>query len=192
LANITKHDIRREYAAWAATPKRLKATLGLPLSKTAFADMKGINPRTLTRWEAQDDFKEMVRQRRVELANSAPNSAVAAVGPARPVAHGTALKKFETPAPADLSDDPVYDPSMSQDEVRYHQVKDTLLSLAANGNQGAIDLYMKHYGKPFIEAEQKFGNMFPDMTDEQLEAEVVKLLGAEKISRALAMKAAFS
>jgi hypothetical protein len=168
-----------------ATPKRLKVSLNLPQTKQAFANMKGVSVRTLTRWEAAADFAQLVRQRQVEIANSGPNSAVSAVGPARPAKHGTAVKKFEPPAPVTVVDDPVYRETLSSDELRYQQVKDTLLSLAANGNQGAIDLYMKHYGRPFIEAEQKFGNMFPGMSDEELEAEIVRMLGPARISKHL-------
>lgn len=186
MANIPKHHIQKEYASWVATPKRLKVSLGLPQTKQAFADMKGLSVRTLTRWENLESFQELVKQRQVELANSSPNSAVRAVGPPRPAQHGNALKKFEIDAAATITDDPVYDERLTPDEVSYRQVKDTLLRLASDGNQGAIDLYMKHYGKPFIEAEQKAGTMFPSMSDEQLEAEILRLIGDERISNYLA------
>jgi hypothetical protein len=152
--------------------------------------MKGVSVRTLTRWESLDAFQELVKQRQLELANSSPNSTVRAVGPPRPAQHGNALKKFEVDAPATISDDPVYDERLTPDEISYRQVKDTLLRLASDGNQGAIDLYMKHYGKPFIEAEQKAGTMFPSMSNEQLEAEILSIIGDERISEHLAERAA--
>lgn len=188
MANIPKHHIQKEYASWVATPKRLKVSLSLPQTKQAFADMKGVSVRTLTRWEQAEGFQELVRQRQVELANSGPNSTVRAVGPVRPASHGNALKKFEVDEPAKMEDDPVYDKNLSPDEVSYFQVKDTLLRLASDGNQGAIDLYMKHYGKPFIDAEQKAGTLFPNMTNEQLESEILSLIGDERISEHLASR----
>lgn len=185
MANIPKHHVQKEYASWVATPKRLKVSLGLPQTKQAFADMKGVSVRTLTRWEATDGFQELVKQRQIELANSSPNSTVRAVGPNRPATHGNALKKFEVDPPATLKDDPVYDKNLSPDEISYRQVKDTLLKLASDGNQGAIDLYMKHYGKPFIDAEQKAGTMFPNMSNEVLEVEILSMIGDERISQYL-------
>lgn len=190
MANIPKHQVQKEYASWLATPKRLKVSLSLPQTKLAFAEMKGISPRTLTRWEANEGFKELVSQRQIQLANSSPNSTVRSVGPVRPESHGNALKKYEVSEPATLVDDPVYDRSLSPDEVSYLQVKDTLLRLASDGNQGAVDLYMKHYGKSFIENEQKAGTLFPNLSDEALESEVLRLIGDERIVEYLAAKAA--
>lgn len=182
MPNIAKYDVKREYASWMATPSRLKTSLKLPSTKKDFADMKGVSVRTLNRWEQEESFQTLVQQRRMELANATPNSTVSAVGPPRPAMHGTATKKYEAPRAAELADDPAYDPTLTPDEQKYQQVKDTLVGLAMNGNQGAIDLYMKHYGKPFIESEQKFGKMFPSMNDEELEAEIINLIGAERIS----------
>jgi len=190
MANIPKHHVQKEYASWVATPKRLKVSLGLPQTKQSFADMKGVSVRTLTRWENLSDFQELVKQRQLELSNSTPNSTVRAVGPPRPAQHGNALKKFHVEPPANMQDDPVFDERLSPDEVSYRQVKDTLLRLASDGNQGAIDLYMKHYGKPFIDAEQKAGTMFPNMTNELLESEILSLIGDERISSYLAEKVA--
>lgn len=192
MPNIAKHDVKREYASWVATPSRLKISLKLPSTKTDFADMKGVSVRTLNRWEQLKDFQELVHQRRMELANATPNSTVSAVGPPRPAKHGNATKKYEAPRPAEISDDPAYDPSLSPDEQKYQQVKDTLVEMAMSGNQGAVDLYMKHYGKPFIESEQKFGKMFPSMSDEELEDEIVRIIGTEKISKVLTRMAAFA
>lgn len=180
-----KHNIREEYASWLATPKRLKSSLNLPATKQAFAEMKGVNVRTLSRWEKQPDFEKLVEQRRMSVSGMAPNATVAAVGPPRPATHGNALKKFEKEAPATLENDPVYDPSLSPDELRYQQVKDTLLGLATDGNQQAIDLYMKHYGKPFVEAEQRSAKLFPSMSDDELANEVIRLIGKERIKSLL-------
>lgn len=187
-----KHGIRNEYAAWLATPKRLKTSLNLPTSKRAFADMKGVNEKTLQRWEKQESFQTLVEQQKRRLAGSAPNSAVAAVGPPRPVTHGNALRKLAPLEPAGMSDDPVFDETLSDDELGYRQVKDTLIGMARDGSSQAIDLYMKHYGRPFVEAEQASGRMFPNMSDEELVNEVCRLLGRDVMSGFLAREAALA
>jgi hypothetical protein len=179
MANIPKTSVKYEYATWLATPARLKTSFNLPRTKRDFAHLKGVNPRTLSRWEAQEPFQELVRQRRIEVSHSAPNSTVTSIGGPRPATHKNALRKFETPPAVVESDDPVWDETLSEDEQRYQQVKDTLVRMAMDGNQGAIDMYMKHYGKPFIDAEQKSGNLFPNMSDGELASEVCRLLGMD-------------
>lgn len=181
MPNIAKNTVKHEYASWLATPRRLKASLSLPATKKDFAHMKGVNPRTLSRWEAQEDFQRLVEQRKMELANATPNSTVAAIGGPKPKSHGNA-KVAEVPEPAVMSDDPVWDSGLSEDEQKYAQVKDTLVRMAMDGNQGAIDLYMKHYGKPFIDAEQKAGFLFPDLSDEALVNEICVMLGPEVLA----------
>lgn len=186
MANTPKHNIRNEYASWLATPQRLRVSLNLPKTKTEFAQMKGVNVKTLARWEKSEGFSEIVEQRKNDALNNVTNSAVAAVGPPRPVTHGTALKNLKKLAPATIEDDPVWDEDLSPDEQRYRQVKDTLVKMAMDGSQQAIDLYLKHYGKPFIAAEQTDGSMFESMSDEQLLREIVRLAGVERISEVVA------
>jgi len=190
VANTPKHTIRNEYASWLATPHRLRVSLNLPKNKTAFSDMKGVSMRTLTRWEKMEDFQEIVEQRKNEMLNNVPNAAVAAVGPPRPVKHATALKHMKVLEPATIEDDPVWDEELSPDEFRYRQVKDTLVKMAMDGSQQAIDLYLKHYGKPFIAAEQQDGSLFEGMSDEQLLREIVRLAGVERLSEVVALVAA--
>lgn len=163
-----KYNIKHEYINWLATPKRELIANNLPTTKQAFADLKGVSRRTLSRWEQQEDFQEIVRQRKAERINDV----VEAIGPPRPATHGTKLKSLETP--------------VLSEEDKYLQVKDTLVEMATKGNQGAIDMYMKHYGRSFVEAEQASGTLFANMSDDELLQEVFKLLGAERVSSALA------
>jgi hypothetical protein len=186
VANTPKHNIRNEYASWLATPQRLRVSLNLPTNKTAFAEMKGVNVKTLTRWEKSPGFSDIVEQRKNEALNNVTNSSVAAIGPPRPVTHGTALKNLRKLEPATITDDPVWEEELSPDEFRYRQVKDTLVKMAMDGSQQAIDLYLKHYGKPFIAAEQSDSSMFENMSDEELLREVVRLAGIERISEVVA------
>jgi hypothetical protein len=169
-----KNNVKNEYITWLATPKRELIANDLPTTKKAFAALKGVSQRTLTRWEGDEDFKEILRQRR----NERVNDIVEAIGPPRPVTHATALKKYEVPE-VKLSE-----------EDKYLKVKDTLVDMATQGSQGAIDMYMKHYGKSFVEAEQASGLLFSNMSDDELLQEVFKLLGVEKVSSALALAVA--
>ena len=162
-----KYNIKHEYINWLATPKRELIANNLPTTKQAFADLKGVSRRTLSRWEQQEDFQEIVRQRKAERINDV----VEAIGPPRPATHGTKLKSLETP--------------VLSEEDKYLQVKDTLVEMATKGNQGAIDMYMKHYGKPFVEAEQRSAKLFPSMSDDELANEVIRLIGKERIKSLL-------
>jgi hypothetical protein len=190
VANTPKNAVRDEYASWLATPRRLKVSLNLPLTKKAFAEFKGVNQRTLTRWEGDGAFQEIVEQRKMVYLNSMPNSTISKdVGPPRPVTHGTALKRLTPFEPVSAADDPVFDASVSADEQRYMQVKDTLVRMAMDGNQQAIDLYMKHYGKPFVEAEQRSSKLFAHLSDDDLRAQVLKLIGLEFVSNFFAQHA---
>jgi hypothetical protein len=169
-----KHVVKNEYINWLATPRRELIAQGLPTTKKAFASLKGVNERTLQRWEAEEDFKAILAQRKEEKILDV----VEAIGPPRPITHGNALKKFSEPTVA------------VTEEEKYLKVKDTLVGLATQGNQGAIDMYMKHYGKSFVEAEQAAGTLFANMSDDELVQEVFSLLGIEKVSSVLAAKIA--
>jgi hypothetical protein len=185
--------IRQEYAAWCATPRRLRVQLGLPVSKREFSELKGVNERTLQRWDKLDSHRELVEQKRKKFAGQVENAAIsAAIGPPRPETHGNALKKYQTLDVATIEDDPVWQPELSKDELRYQQVKDTLVQLAADGQSQAIDLYLKHWGKPFIEAEQSATGMFPSLSDDELLERVCRLMGKEVMTNFLAKEASIT
>lgn len=185
MGSLPRYDVRLEYASWLATPRRLRVRLGLPVAKVDFADMKGVSVRTLNRWEKLESFQDLVLQRKQELAGGGVNAAVA-VGPPRAVSHRRGKEKFLPPEPVSLEDDPVFDVRLSPDEQRYQQVKDTLVQMAMDGNQSAIDLYMKHYGRPFVEAEQQSSAMFANLSDDDLVDAICRMLGVEAISGFLA------
>lgn len=177
-----KADIRNEYAYWCATTKRLRVSLGLPLTDQEFAKVKGVDPRTLRRWKQSEDFAEDVLRHKNELANSRPNAAISKVNVKHPPA--------ERLKPVTDADDPALDPTLSVDEQNYLQVKDTLIRMAQDGNQGAIDLYLKHYGKSFVEAERQEFKDYADYSDDRLADEVLSWVGVEFVSNWLANQAA--
>ena len=183
MARPVKSEVQREFAYWLATPKRLRVSLGLPVSERQFAEMKAIDPTTLRRWKNQKPFQELVESFKLEMANAAPNSTIAKIGTAAPVVSADDFAKVVP------QDDPVFDSDLSPDEQKYLQVKDTLVQMAMDGNQGAMDLYLKHYGKAFVEAEQSDFADYRDLSDGDLVAELCRMAGVERISAWLAEQA---
>ncbi len=172
--------VMQEYAWWVATPKRLRTSLSLPKSKKAFAEFKGISERSLYRWEKDEKFQRLIEQRKVQLAGNAPNAAVsAAVGGPQPYTDARATRTREGGTPVTEADDPVHRVTDDPDEAQYLKVKSTLAGMAADGNQGAMDLFLKHYGKPYIEAERSDLSPFADLDDGALLDRVLSLIGAE-------------
>lgn len=184
MARPVKEAVQREFAYWLATPKRLRVSLGLPVSERQFSMMKNVDVRTLRRWKEQKAFSELVESFKLEMANSSPDSAISRIGLPAPI---VALDPNNRVKP---TDDPVFDAALSRDEQRYLQVKDTLVQMAVDGNQGAMDLYLKHYGKSFIESEQSDYTDYQRMSDEQLITELCAMVGVESVSEWLASQAA--
>ena len=176
------NDIRAEFAYWTALPKRMRTSLGLPATEKDFAEYKGVAARTLRRWKSEEDFQKIVAQHKHDLTGGVKNSAVAAIQKPR--------REVPELAPATLADDPVHDPMLTADEQKYLQVKDTLIQMAMDGNQGAMDLYLKHYGKTFVEAEKQDFADYSDMSDERLVLELCEMAGADAVSRWLAGRVA--
>lgn len=185
---------RNEYAAWLATPQRLRRQLGLPSDDLEFGELKGVNPRTLRRWKQRPDVLQWVEQHKRRIAGQVDGAAVAAaVGGLRTQTHGNA-KLAARPSLDEVAvtqeDDPVYDPSLSREEQLYQQAKDSIFTRAADGDANAFDLMMKYWGKEFVTQERMEAEQFEHMSDEDLVAEVLGLLGEDSIARVMAAKAA--
>jgi hypothetical protein len=177
-------QVQAEYAAWLATPKRLRTQLGLPPDKRSFAEFKGISERSLYRWEKEPAFAKLVEQRKMQLVGASPNAAVAAIGTAQPYTDARLARKMAPPPAATEADDPVYlqGEGLDADEIQYLKVKSTLAQMAADGNQGAMDLFLKHYGKSFIEAERADLNPFSALDDVELVRQVLETIGVEYVA----------
>jgi hypothetical protein len=186
-------DVRDEYAHWLATPQRLKVSLKLPQNHTEFAEYKGVNRRTLNRWRDDSEFAQLVEQKKLLVQGQMKGSAVAEkVGGARPYKDPRTLKRLEEMGtqPVTVDDDPVGAGSLSEDEVAYMRVKDTLVRMAEDGEKGAIDLYLKHYGQVFIDAEADELEDFAGLSDDDLVSEMLVFVGVERVSQWLAGRAA--
>jgi hypothetical protein len=172
VARPANEAARKEFAYWLAVPRRLKVSLGLPKSEKEFAEAKGVHPRTIRRWKDEPNFQAMVEAQKKIVLNEAEGSTIKRGG-----------------EPVTVSDDPVFEPGLTSDEQKYLQVKDTLVQMAMDGNQGAMDLYLKHYGKSFVEAERQDYKDYVDFSDDRLADEVLDWVGVERVSRWLATQA---
>lgn len=194
MGRLPLADIRDEYAHWMATPQRLKVSLKLPENHTAFAEFKGVNRRTLSRWREDPDFLELVEQKKMLVRAQLDGASVSAqgVGMSRPIKDPRPLKRLQEQAGSfdrvTLADDPITvgAGSLSDEELAYMRVKDTLVHMAEDGEKGAIDLYLKHYGQVFIDAEANELEDFTGLSDEDLVNELLLFVGVERVSGWLA------
>jgi hypothetical protein len=69
--------------------------------------------------------------------------------------------------------------------LQYREVRERLVAMAMEGSTQAADLFMKHWGKTFVEAEQREVG-FEGLSDVDLVEQVVRLVGSERFARILA------
>ena len=180
----------QEFARWEATPKYLRVTLKLPRTIKEFAEFKGVGERTLLRYRTMDQFKDLVEFEKGRIAReSLKNSAVAPnIGmPAAPTDPRSLKKHTISVEAAGWEDDPAVTglEDLSEGELQYRQVRERLVAMAMEGSTQAADLFMKHWGKTFVEAEQREVG-FEGLSDVDLVEQVVRLVGSERFARILA------
>lgn len=197
MGRLPLTDVRDEYAHWMATPQRLKVSLRLPQNHSAFAEFKGVDRKTLLRWRNDPEFQELVAQKKLLVQGQINGASVSAqgVGMSRPIKDPRPLRRMEAEANVarvTVADDPatVGAGSLSDEELAYMRVKDTLVHMAEDGEKGAIDLYLKHYGQVFIDAEADELEDFAGLSDDDLVNELLTFVGVESVSSWLAVHAA--
>ena len=186
---MSLHQTQEELLAWLVTSKRDRRIHGLPANEQEWAEWKGTTTRTMRRWKADEEFQELLSQRKLATARElTPNATVTPedVGGARAVTDARARRRFEAPPEVGPEDDPLELEDLSPEERQYRKVKSALAAMAEQENHQAIDLWLKHYGKPFIEAEQQADSSLADLSDEGLADEVVRLLGVDRVAAAMA------
>ena len=115
-----------EYILWLATPAHERGEVA---TEDEWAKVHGYSDsRVMRRWKAKPEFLE--RQRRLS--------------------EGLAAKTGATIVHGDLNDDV----SMNADERDYRLVKSKLIESAKQGNLKAQELFMKLYGKSWLDEEQ--------------------------------------
>ena len=119
-----QHALWDEFILWLATPESER---GLHATEEDWAKSKGYaDSRQLRRWKKDPDF---IERQRVLLENMASRAG--------------AVAQFDGDDGGDTAD-----------ERDYRMVKSQLLTNAKSGNLKATELFMKLYGKTWIEEEQ--------------------------------------
>lgn len=188
IQGVRNPVVFREFARWYATPKYLRVTLGLPKTLGEFAEFKGIGERTVRRWKTLPEFEELVDFEKERIAReSSKNSAVSVnIGmPQAPSDPRMVRRMTDQKEPVGWDDDRALVEDVSEGELQYRQVRERLVNMAMEGSTQAADLFMKHWGKSFVEAEQQDVG-YSDLSDQDLVEEVVKLVGSDRFSKLLA------
>lgn len=176
---------QEEFAAWLLLDKRTRKLHGLPSSQVEWSQWKGFDSegRTVRRWKSKPEFQAYLEHLRLQRARElTPNSTVTAEmvgGPAVP------HEQLEPPAPATDADDPL----SRVDDPRYRDyliAREAMLDAVREGERGAAADFIKLFGREYLEAEQAGTERLVEMSDEELVREVIRLLGLEAVSGALA------
>lgn len=188
IPGVRNPVVFREFCRWYATPKYLRVTLGLPRTLNEFAEFKGIGERTVRRWKTIPEFQEIVDFEKERIAReSSKNSSVSVnIGMPQAPSDPRMVKRLtDENEPVGWKDDPALEEGVSEGELQYRQVRERLVHMAMEGSTQAADLFMKHWGKSFVEAEQQDVG-YADLSDVELVEEVVKLVGSERFSQIIA------
>lgn len=120
----------RELAEWDQLDRQQRRALGLPLTDTEWAKVKGLNPRRVGKYRVDPFYERCVEELRSVTAKriSGGGSAVLA---------NVALSNV--PGSDDVAD--------------YAAIKSQLAGLARQGDSRALEIWLKHWGKPFLDEE---------------------------------------
>jgi len=188
IPGVRNPVVFREFCRWYATPKYLRVTLGLPKTLGEFAEFKGIGERTVRRWKTIPEFQEIVDFEKERIAReSSKNSAVAVnIGmPQAPSDPRMVRRLTDEKEPVGWQDDRALVDDVSEGELQYRQVRERLVGMAMEGSTQAADLFMKHWGKSFVEAEQQDVG-YSEFSDAELVEELVRMVGSARFSDVLA------
>lgn len=150
-----------EYLEWLLTDRRARQINGLPDSDREWADWKGLSPRTLRRWKSAPAFQARLKEREGERSRQARDSTVSALVAGVPDVAGPGEE-------------------LTKPEQDYETVRETIVRNAGKGDARALDLYMKYWGKPFVDAELRDDD-FSDLSDAELIAQVLVAVGAASV-----------
>jgi hypothetical protein len=147
-----KQNRIRDLAEWDQLDRSQRRALGVPVSDTEWAKVKGLNPRRVGKYRLEPFYEKCVADlRSITKKRLAPGGSVA------------------------LADLPFSAASAGVDDVAdYSAIKAQVASLARQGEQRALDLWLKHWGKPFLD-EEIAGRVtdLASFSDEQVVEQVV-------------------
>ncbi len=185
LTKLERDRVRNEYISWLALDKTARRNLGHPLTMEEFATHVGVTSRTLRRWQTEPQFDKRVSQAKVRLAKGAPGATISRMGFYDPDLPDT-LEPARNGLHPDLVDRPIEDEGLRD----YESMKKGLRDRAVSGeSEKALELWIKHFGKPYMEAEQRaLESTFTDLTDGDLIDQTLRLIGKDAISAWLALQ----
>lgn len=150
-------ELWKNYIAWCLLPADEKKHI---VTDTDWCRTHEVSDRTLRRWKQHPDF--------VAMYDAAVESGVIS----------ELVKKAESP----VDDDDVAE----GDEADYRDVKAVLLKGARGGNPKYVEMYLKTYGKPFIDEEvASRSSDLSGMDLDDLVARTVLALAPEELERVL-------
>jgi hypothetical protein len=154
----------RELAEWDQLDRQQKKTMGLPTTDLEWAKVKGLNARRVAKYRADEYYVSYVEQlRSVSKKRIAPAGSAAL----------TEMMSSTSSGVDDVSD--------------YAAIKTQVAALAKQGDQRALDLWLKHWGKPFLDEET--ANRVTDLaslSDSDLVSQLVALVNPALLSDVLA------
>jgi hypothetical protein len=149
-----KQDRVRELAEWDQLDRQQRKALGLPLTDTEWAKVKGLNARRVGKYRTDPFYAKCVEDlRNITAKRIAPGGSASLADVALSGVPGT----------DDLAD--------------YTAIKSQLAALARQGDARALETWLKNWGKPFLDEE--VANRVADlasMTDETLVTQLVSLV----------------
>jgi hypothetical protein len=141
----------RELAEWDQLDRQQRRALGLPLTDTDWAKVKGLNPRRVGKYRTDEFYDKCVADLRdITAMRIAPGGSASLANIALSGGPGT----------DDVSD--------------YAAIKSQLATLARQGDPRALEIWLKNWGKPFLDEET--ANRVADLaslTDEALVDQLV-------------------
>lgn len=154
-----------ELAEWDQLDRQQRRALGVPVSDTEWAKVKGLNVRRVAKYRNDPYYATCIERlrnitkKRIAPGGSASLAELASLG--------------NNPGVDDLSD--------------YTAIKAQVAALARQGEQKALDLWLKHWGRPFLEEET--ANRVADlagMSDEELVSSLVSMVSPLLLADVLA------
>lgn len=171
---VRKGAVRAAYVDWLLTDEEIRAMHGLGVSHADFARLNGVTSRTLRRWREDPGFTELVEATRKRLEQQ--RSAEPSKPKPKSQAQVDALARGAEPG-TDLWD--------------FHEIKGALKARAMAGDSNAINVWIKTFGTDLMEQErQEAESLFPSMSDDDLAASVLELVGDEVAAAWLADRVA--
>lgn len=169
------------YLEWLLLSAEERVELGVPRSQAEYARVKGVVKGTLQAWQKRPDFRSELAARR---AAAEADAALQDAGVRRLELERLAALLREEEGPTDprtrrkpVGEFPSLPEAVGKTAVggfaEYQKVKETVLRRAQEDDAKMIELWIKTWGKPFLDAEQEMAESpFTGLDDGQ----VVKVL----------------